>query len=192
MKKIVLIFFAAIIFASCKSVESQQVSNSNTEESNLAKAEKTPLPETLLPVLSNEQKQNLDERLSPKVRQLLDEAAEINIYYDIDKETKELKIFWKNAPNSVAKLSDSSLKKRFLDAFYYDASSKELGNACFSPRHRITAKHKNKTVEIDICYQCSNFTGKSSLGRIGGGLSYENKSSSIMNEIIEKYGTDIQ
>jgi len=63
---------------------------------------------------------------------------------------------------------------------------------CFSPRHKITAKCNNKTVELDICYQCKNFRGESSYGHFGGGLAYEDKSSSIINEIIEKYGTNLQ
>jgi len=66
------------------------------------------------------------------------------------------------------------------------------GAMCFSPRHKITAKYNNKIVDIDICYQCSNFQGNSSNGRIAGGLQEETKSAPVLAKIIEKYGADLQ
>ena len=62
---------------------------------------------------------------------------------------------------------------------------------CFTPRHKIVAKYNDETVEIDVCYQCKNFEGKSSVRNFGGGLAYEDKSSAIVNEFIEKYGADL-
>ena len=194
MKNIALIFLIAIAFINCKSVESQQVSNSNIKtEANLTKVETTLTVENPLAPLTKKQKQKLDERIPPKVREILDKAEEIYIYYKIDRETNGLRVLTLGSvPNAGAILSDASLKKQFLDSFYYDVSSNESGSMCFSPRHKITAKYNNKTVEFDICYQCSNFHGKSSFGYLGGGLASKNKSSSVINQIIEKYGTDFQ
>ncbi|MDQ6787108.1 MAG: hypothetical protein M3033_09905 [Acidobacteriota bacterium] len=194
MKNVALIFLITIAFANCKSVDSQRVSNSNLKtETNLTKIEITGTPENLLKDLTKKQRQKLDERIPPKVREVLDKADEIYIYYNIDKENNGLRVLgYGSVPNAGATLSDASLKKRFLDSFYYDASSEEGGAMCFSPRHKITAKYNNKTVDIDICYQCKNFKGNSSYGTFGGGLAYEDKSSLIINEIIEKYGTDLQ
>jgi hypothetical protein len=95
-------------------------------------------------------------------------------------------------PNSEAKVSDPELKKQFLDSFYSDVSSNSNGAACFSPAHRVKAKYKTKTIEIDVCYQCDNFRGRSSAGDFGGGLHYESKSSAIIDAIIEKYGEKIK
>ena len=193
MRKVILVFLFSIIFTSCKSVESQQTTNSNANiESNVTKAEETPVEEAI-PILTKEQKQNLDRKIPLKVREILDKADEINIYYNINKETKVLGILmFKTVPNSVAKISDASLKKHFLEAFYYDVSSSESGAACYSPRHRIITKYKNKTAELNVCYHCRNFEGTSSFGNFSGGFAYESKSSKIMDEIIENHGTDLQ
>lgn len=194
MKNFALIFLITIAFAGCKNAESQQFSDSNIkQETNLAKVITTPKIETPLEPLTEKQKQKLNERIPPKVREILDRADEIYIHYNINKENNGLRgLGYGNVPNAGATLSDVSLKKQFLDNFYYDASSDESGAMCFTPRHKITAKYNNKTVEIDICYQCKNFKGKSSYGTFGGGLAYEDKSSLIINEVIEKYGTELQ
>lgn len=198
MKNIALIFLISIAFASCKSFESQQVSDSGIKtESSSIKVEPTATAEKPLADLTKKQKQKLNERIPPKVREILDKASEIYIYYNINKEDNSLRelgygLGYVNAPNAGATVSDASLKKRFLDNFYYDASSNESGAMCYIPRHKITAKFNNKIIELDICYQCGNFRGNSSNGDFGGSLAYEKKSAPIMNEIIEKYGTDLQ
>ena len=194
MKNVALIFLITIAFANCKSVESQQVSNSNIKtESNSTKVKIFPTAKNLLENLTRKQKQQLNERIPPKVREILDKADEIYIYYHIYKETKRLGVLmFGSVPNAGATLSDISLKKQFLESFYYDVASNEGGSMCFSPRHKITAKYNNKTVEIDICYQCKNFQGKRSEGTFAGGLADDSKSSLIINKIIEKYGTELQ
>jgi hypothetical protein len=96
------------------------------------------------------------------------------------------------APNANANVSDPALKKQFLGGFYSDASSNSGGNACFNPRQRMKATYKTKVVEMDICYECGNFRGKSSEGEFGGSLPHQSKSSAIMDAIIEKYGTKIK
>jgi len=193
MKNFALIALITIVFTSCKSVESQQISSSNPKtETNLTKVDTTLASENLLKNLTKKQKQQLDERIPPKVREILDKADEINIYYNIDKDTQELEVLrFKTVPNAGARLSDAALKKQLLESFYYDSSSDESGAMCFSPRHKITAKYNNKTVELDICYQCSNFEGKSSDGKFFGSLAHESKSLLIINEIIEKDGTEL-
>jgi hypothetical protein len=149
MKNFALIFLVAIAFTNCKSVESQQVSNSNLKtETNSTKVEIAPASENLLKDLTKKQREKLDESLPPKVREILDKAGEIDIYYNIDKETKGLRTLTPyTAPNAGARLSDALLKKQFLESFYYDAALGEGGAMCFSPRHKITAKYNNKIVD---------------------------------------------
>jgi hypothetical protein len=194
MKNFALIFLFAIAFTNCKSVENQQISNSNSRtETNSTKVEIAPPSEHLLKDLTKKQKNKLDESLPPKVREILDKADEIDIYYNIDKETRGFgALLYGTIPNAGARVSDVSLKKQFLESFYYDAALGEGGAMCFTPRHKITAKHNNKTVDLDICYQCGNFKGNSSNGHIGGSMQHETKSAAILSEIIEKYGTDLQ
>ncbi len=198
MKNIVSFFLIITAFAGCKSVESQQVSNLDIKtESNLAKVQTTPKIETPLEPLTRKQKQKLNEKIPPKVREILEKADEIYIYYNINKKTNGLRglgqgMGYTNIPNAGATISDAALKKRFLDSFYYDATSEDSGMMCFTPRHKIVAKYNDKNVEIDVCYECKNFQGNSSVGNFAGGLAYENKSSAIVNEIVERYGTDLQ
>jgi beta-lactam-binding protein with PASTA domain len=194
MKTFALIVLVTIAFISCKNADSQEVSNSNLQiEAQATNAKIALTSENLLKDLTKKQKKQLDDRIPPKVREILDKADEINIYYNIDKDTKGLRVLqFKTVPNAGARLSDASLKKQFLESFYYDASSEERGAMCFAPRHKITAQYNNKTVDLDVCYQCSNFKGSSSSGDFAGSLAYENKSSMIISEIIEKYGTEFQ
>jgi hypothetical protein len=194
MKYFALFFLVTIAFVSCSKVESQQVINSNLKtKTGSTEIETNRSAQNPLADLTKEQKQKLDERIPPKVREILDKAEEINIYYNVEEDTMRLRVLmFDTVPNAEAKVSDPALKKEFLESFYYDASSNSMGNACFSPRHKIAAKYKTKTVEMDICYQCSNFQGKSSSGSFGGGLAYESKSSPIVAAIIEKYGTKIK
>jgi hypothetical protein len=194
MKNFALIVLITIAFVSCKNVEIQQTINSNLKsETNSSQVEATPIAKKSPENLTKEQKQKLNQRIPPKVREILDKADEINIYYNIDEDTMKLRILMlETVPNADAKISDPALKKKLLDSFYYDASSNSNGSMCFSPRHKITAKYKTKTVEMNICYQCKNFEGKSSSGDFGGGLASESKSSAIVDAIIEKYGTKIK
>ncbi len=194
MKNAILIFLITIVFANCKNIESQQNSNSNIErKSNSTRVVVFPPAENLLENLTRKQKLNLNESIPPKVREILDNVDKIYIYYNFDKETKEFRVLmFKTVPNAGAILSDASLKKQFLESFYYDVSSNEGGSMCFSPRHKITASYDNKTVEIDICYECHNFEGKSSEGNFSGSLPNKSKSSLLINKIIEKYGTELQ
>ncbi len=187
-----LLFTASLI--GCKSVESQQTPNSNLRtETNSAEVEIIQLSKNQREDLTKEQKQKLDEKIPPKIREILDKANEVTISYNVDKDTMQLKILmFETTPNAEAKVSDPSLKKEFLDSFYSDVSSNSNGMACFSPRHKIKAKYKTKIVEFDICYECDNFRGKSSSGNFGGGLDEKSKSLAIIDAIIEKYGAKIK
>ena len=174
MKYFALFFIVNVFFIGCERAGSQS-SKERLED------------------LTEEQKQKLDKRIPPEVREVLDKADEIIISYNVDKDTMKIKLLSAEPiPNASANVSDPALKKQFLDSFYADASSNSNGSACFSPRHRVNAKYKTKVVEIDICYECDNFRGKSSSGNFGGGLAYESKSSAIIDAIIEKYGAKIK
>lgn len=194
MKNVALCFVFTLAFISCKTAESRQAANSNIKtETNSSLVEATPTVKNSLENLTAEQKQKLDWSIPPEVREILDKADEINIYYNIDKKTMKLKTFrFETDTNARAKVSDPSLKKELLESFYQDAATSYGSNACFSPRHRITAKYKIKTVEMDICYECSNFKGGSSAGSFGGELAHPGKSSAIIDAIIEKYGKKIK
>lgn len=187
MKVVVLLITVSFIFIACQSPESSPKSNSSVE------VEKIRVSENSNQNIAELQKKKLDSRIPPKIREILDNAKEITISYHVDKKTMQLWVLMFDVkPNSQAKVSDANVKKEFLDSFYQDSSVNYNGAACFSPRHRVKAEYKTKIVEIDICYECENFRGESSLGGFGGAVSQDGKSSALMNEIIKKYGAKIK
>lgn len=192
MKHFALVFLAAMFLIGCRNGESQRATNSNLEtETNSSEA--IPSSKNQVDGLTKEQTQRLDGRIPPKIREILDKAKEITISYNVDKDTMQLEVLmFETVPNADVKVSDPALKKQLLDSFYSDAASNSNGSACFSPRHRVNAKYKTQTVELNICYECSNFRGESSSENFGGGLDYQSKSSAVLDAIIEKYGTNIK
>lgn len=187
MKIIVFLLAVTFFFIACQSPENSQQSNSSVE------VEKIRVSESSNQNLAELQKKKLDSRIPPKIREILDNAKEITISYHVDKKTMQLWVLMFDVkPNAEAKVSDANAKKEFLDSFYQDSSVNYNGAACFSPRHRVKAEYKTKIVEIDICYECGNFRGESSLGDFGGAVSQAGKSSALMNEIIKKYGEKIK
>jgi hypothetical protein len=193
MKNFALIFLFAISFANCKTVETQKISDANLHtESTLTKAETAPTSQNLLENLTKEQQKRLDKSFPPQAREILNNAEEIEIYVNLDKETKEMNVLMGIVPNTVAKISDISLKKQFLESFYYDAAWGDGMAGCWKPRHSIKAKYKDKSVAFSICYECARFEGSSPYGKLFGSLKSDGKSSSIVNEIIRKYGAEIQ
>lgn len=188
MKIIVFLLAVSFIFIACQSPESSQKSNSSVE------VEKIRVSENSNQNIAELQKKKLDSRIPPKIREILDNAKEITISYHVDKKTMQLWVLMFDVkPNSQAKVSNANVKKEFLDSFYQDSSENyNTATACFSPRHRVKAEYKTKIVEIDICYECYQFRGKSSLGDFGGDISEKAKSSDLMNEIIKKYGAKIK
>lgn len=187
MKVIVLLFVVTILFIACQSPENLKKSDSSVE------VEKIRISENSNQNLADLQKKKLDSRIPPKIREILDKADEITISYHVDKKTMQLWVLMFDVkPNSQAKVSNATVKKEFLNSFYQDSSVNYNGAACFSPRHKVKAEYKTKIVEIDICYECENFRGESSLGGFGGAISQDGKSSAIMNEIIKKYGAKIK
>ena len=184
MKYVALYFAAVAFFTACGSVQSQHEANSN----KIIQASKVRLED-----LTEVQKRKLDQRIPPEVREILDKAEEFTIFYNIDKDTMQLKVLMREtAPNAEANVTDPALKKEFLDSFYSDASINSNGSSCFSPRQRVKAKYKTKVVEMDICYDCDNFQGKSSSGNFGGAINNQSKSSAVIDAIIEKYGRKIK
>lgn len=190
MKIIALLLVVSFFFIACQSSESAKDLNSNSSP----EVEKIRVSENSNGELTEAQKNKLDSRIPPKVREILDNAKEIMISYYVEENTTQLKVVLPNTltPNAQAKVSNANVKKEFLDSFYQDSSVNYNGAACFSPRHRVKAEYKTKIIEIDICYECENFRGESSLGDFGGAIAQDGKSSALMNEIIKKYGAKIK
>ena len=188
--KILNIILACVILINCKPIQNEPLTQVEKPPETI-QTEQT--PKFSLDDLTKEQKKKLDENLPPKVREFLDKAEEIDIFVNLDKETKMQKLLLYAPPNTVAKITDASLKKEILESFYYDTAIGGGASACWSPRHKLTAKFKGKMVDITICYQCNSYQGSSSFGKIFGTVNdEESKSLIILNKAIEKYGVDVR
>lgn len=184
MKYFALCFAIITFFTGCGSIQNGEATTSK----KLIQDSKIRLENS-----TEEQRRKLDQRIPPEVREVLDNAEEFVIFYNVDKKTMQLNVLMsETAPNANADISNSAVKKEFLDRFYADVATSSNGNACFSPRQRINAKYKTKVVKIDICYECGRFQGESPSGSFGGGLDDQTKSSAVIDAIIEKYGKKIK
>jgi hypothetical protein len=185
MRLFVLLLAITSFFSACQNLESPK----NLTSDSSPEVEKIRISENSNEDLTEAQKNKLNSRIPPKIREILDKAEEITISYNVDQKTMQLRVLLPDIKaNAEAKVSNTNVKKEFLDTFYRDSAVNYNGAACFSPRQRVKATYKTKIVEIDICYECGNFRGKSSFGDFGGAISEDNKSSAIINEIIKKYG----
>lgn len=134
--------------------------------------------------------------LPPKVRDILENADEFEILAEVENKDGKLVYPVKEEfkPNTKVEISKPELVKELLEDFYTDVSRGESPSDCWFPHHILKAKQGDKTVEIEICFSCSRFVGKSSLGEFSGTFAHGNdpKSEAVFNRIVEKYGVSIQ
>ncbi|HSK74200.1 MAG TPA: hypothetical protein VK892_21045 [Pyrinomonadaceae bacterium] len=141
--------------------------------------------------LNSKQKKYLNESLPLKVREVLEKAEKFEIFAEVLGENGSDGMGF--YPNRIAVITDENEKKEVLETFYLDASSRPYPSACYVPHHAIRATYQNKTVEIEICYQCKIFIVKGSFGDFSGGLPFENrKSEEVLNRIIQNKGVELE
>lgn len=194
MKRLIILSFCAFLAVSCSKVETA----TNIAPINL---EKTPTVSpsvqenvSLKPVkpdveLNAKQRKELDKSLPPKVREILEKAESFEILADRLRKSDSSSV----KPNRIAKITNEADKKEVLEAFYFDASREGYSAACFLPHHAIRATYQGKTVEIEICFDCSKFIVESEVGRFYGTIAQEiGKSEDLLNQIIESKGIEIK
>jgi hypothetical protein len=173
-----LILFLILIFGvSCaqNKIHSQQ-QPLPTQEVLTPTVTPTPFSFPKLPVSESSR---LDERLPKKARSVLEQAEQIELFelkFNMQCLSPELEPIQANKFQGCdytkkAVITDVSLKKQILDGLFYAVGSSDSGAMCFTPRHGLRAIYKDKRVELIICFQCGNFRGASSVGRVGGGMS---------------------
>ena len=196
------LFFISVvgIALACGSTQAIKIDNANqnTETPPPVKVEPTSLPIKVSPnlKLSANQKKILDKSLPVDVREILENADKFEILAEVIKKDGKLAYPLKEdfKPNTEVEISDASLRKEILEAFYKDASSGESPSDCWLPHHILKAAQSDKTVEIEICFSCSRFEVKSSFGEFSGTFAHgdDPKSEAVFNRIIENYGVQIQ
>lgn len=142
--------------------------------------------------LSKKQLKSLNKGLPEKVRSFLETSDKFEVF--VQGEKKNGKIVTKEdegyMPNIKAEIKDKTLRNKLLTAFYKDALF-GYEASCYLPNHTILATKGNEKVEIEICFGCSRFYGKGSLGEFKGALSGE-QSMKILNEVLANEGVDIK
>jgi hypothetical protein len=195
MKKLLLVLIFSVLTGCRASSEIEVVPAVEAQTETAPEAsQREKAPEFSTDNLTEEQKQKLNKSLPQKVREILDNAEELEISVNLNRETGELNIFgYDEAANAVAKITDASIKKELLDSFYFDTATGDGAAACWKPRHKLRAKYKRQTVAITICFDCSHYRVFSPYGKFYGIINKrEGRSLPIFNSVIEKYGAGVR
>jgi hypothetical protein len=146
--KNLLFFFLLIIFsASCHTAKPVSVEQTEPE------IESTPLLKREILELTTEQIMQLDERISPEIRKVLENAKEFEI-----KTLKIVGLAFKTEKKAVIK--DKKLMNRLKSAIFYDVATSPGKMACYTPRHNLYAKSGKEWVNLEICYECATLVGE--------------------------------
>ncbi|HVE59591.1 MAG TPA: hypothetical protein VNB22_22465 [Pyrinomonadaceae bacterium] len=159
--------------------ESRNGTSENTQTNSNKTVSAQPIVEKeilLKPVAPNvrfnaKRQKYLNEALPPKVREILEKAEKFEILAEVNNDPDGLDF----EPNRVAVITDENEKKEVLETFYFDASEGDYPSACYIPHHKIRAVYQGKTVEIEICFECSKFYVESPFGKYDGGIIRENR-----------------
>jgi hypothetical protein len=198
MGKIVIVIFC-LFLAGCAKVETATSENTQTNSNKTASVQPAAEKEILLkPVAPNvkfnaKQQKYLSESLPPKVREILEKAEKFEILAEVRSENESDGEGMTFEPNRVVRAVEELDKKNVLEAFYLDASREDSPAACYQPHHGIRAVYQGKTVEVEICFDCSRFTVKSEFGDFWGTIVRENrKSEDVFNQIVESKSAAIK
>ncbi len=141
--------------------------------------------------LTPKQKKYLDESLPPDVRVILEKAEKFEILAEVNKDESsetDSRIF---NPNRIVVLRSERQKKEVLEAFYSDATLEDSPAICYEPHHSLRATYAGKTVEIEICFDCSRFVVKDSPSKAWGTIVRENrKSERFLVDLVESQGME--
>lgn len=160
----------------------------------------TPTPETssdlkttlVSIVLTPKQKSYLDESLPGDVREVLEKSEKFEVFAEVNKdETSETDSRTFN-PNRFVYITTEARKKEILEAFYLDAASEDSPAVCYEPHHSLRATYAGRTVEIEICFDCSRFVVKGLGSKAWGTIVREKRrSESLLVHLVEAEGKEI-
>ena len=134
----------------------------------------------------------LDESVPIEARRILEAAESFEVFAEINKDETSETDSRTFVPNRVVRVRTEKQKREILEAFYFDAAHEDSPAVCYEPHHSLKATANGKTVEIEICYDCSRFEVKGLPTRFWGTIVRENrKSEDLLTRIIEESATDI-
>lgn len=198
MGRMLVGFLAGIVSVACGNVGSrpetaivndQKASPSPTVEAVLSRPADVPLLVSVKPSvqLSPTEQRYLDRSIPPEVRAILESSEKFDVLGEIDKKETSEGDFRSFAPNRLVAVSTDATKKEILEALYHDASKEDSPAECYEPRHAIRASHKDKSVEVEICFSCSRFVIKFGSQEYTGTIVRENgRSEGLFERIFTK------
>jgi hypothetical protein len=186
---------AYVVLASACTENSKKIVEIETPKLFVEKTSPSPLKSS-----ANEQTVRLDERLPLDARLILEQADKFEIIalkpgiifanQKVNQKTISAGRNWKFAITGKVKVNDATIKTELLNALYEGIGEAEHASMCFSPRHAIRAVSKGKTVELVICFECSNFSGSTPNGLISGAIASSPRE--VFNRVFDSAGLNLQ
>ncbi len=194
MRRFVLLILCGFLFGNCSKVET--TSNEKAQVNPTALVSPTveadmPLKSIATNVESNsKQISSIDKTLPAKVWKILEKAEKFEVLAEVNQSDENDGLDFE--PNRIAYISDENTKREIIKALHSDIAG-DLPIACYIPHHGLRATHNGKTVEIEICYQCTKFYAKSPFGEFSGTIGRKNKKSEdIFNRIIQNQSVKLK
>jgi hypothetical protein len=199
--RVVFLIFTFCLATACERVETAV----DERQTSVVALSPTPTPSStpstpsapLKPVVpqvkfGSKERAYLDESVPLEARRILEAAESFEVFAEINKDETSETDSRTFVPNRVAKIRTAQQKKDILEAFYFDAAHEDAPAVCYEPHHSLKATANGKTVEIEICYDCSRFEVKGLSTRFWGTIVRENrKSEDLLTRIIQESATDI-
>ena len=185
MRGFAVLIFVGFIFVNCSKVETTSDEKTHADSTVFV----SPTVEADLPLKStaanvesdSKQVNSIDKTLPAKVWKILEKAEKFEVLAEVDESDENDGLDFE--PNRIAYISDENTKKEILKALHSDIG-RDAPIACYIPHHGLRATYNRKTIEIEICYQCTKFYAKSPFGEFSGIIGRKNKKSEdIFNRI---------
>ena len=136
----------------------------------------TPLPQ----IPHQEYERKLNNQLPKDVRQFLEQADNFELFsvtgvamgnHEPGQEFISAGRFGRAPIQGAVRITDAQVRKDLLESFYDGLVHPSPMAACFAPGHAIRATSGGRSVELTICFACSNFHGTAFGKQIGGSIS---------------------
>ena len=199
--RVVFLIFAFCLATACERIETagDEGHSSVVALSPTATPSSVPLTPSapLKPVVpqvkfGSKERAYLDESLPLEARRILETAESFEVFAEINKDETSETDSRTFVPNRVVTIRTEKQKKEILEAFYFDAAHEDSPAVCYEPHHSLKATANGKTVEIEICYDCSRFEVKGLATRFWGTIVREDrKSEDLLTTITQESATDI-
>lgn len=141
----------------------------DAKKSSIVKPTPTPIRTPRIQQISRrEYERRLNEQLPKDVRKFLEQADNFELLSVSgvamgrpapDEELISAGRFGVATVRGTARITDERIRKDLLQAFYDSLVHPGYQAACFAPAHAIRATSEGKSVELTICFHCSNFFG---------------------------------